>query len=174
MSFKLFCLILPDPDPAQHVFPVNIDKNQTVGDLKDLIKAKKSNALRNIDAAELIVWKLEPAIAAEGLQTALEALTFDGDARELEAMDEMEEVLNEAPAKKHLHIVAHLPTPRKSLQLLTLNDHLSLSLHPQKSAPAASLMQTRITQSVANLPLSHRPLLLPPLTTRGCQALRKS
>ncbi|KAG3221872.1 hypothetical protein PC129_g7404, partial [Phytophthora cactorum] len=47
--FKLFCAIVGE---AGSVFPVDIDAGQSVGDLKDAIKAKKPNKI-TCDADEL-------------------------------------------------------------------------------------------------------------------------
>ena len=39
-TITLFCLVLGEP--ASNAFPVEIDKNKTIGDLKELIKEKKT------------------------------------------------------------------------------------------------------------------------------------
>ncbi|CAI5716674.1 unnamed protein product [Peronospora farinosa] len=47
---KLFCVIF---GMKESVFPVNIDTTMSVGDLKEAIAAKKTNALKNVDANHL-------------------------------------------------------------------------------------------------------------------------
>nr|WNO07219.1 CRN effector protein [Phytophthora cinnamomi] len=47
---KLFCAIV---GVAESSFPVDIDADQTVADLKDAIKAKNANDLKDVDAKNL-------------------------------------------------------------------------------------------------------------------------
>ena len=56
MSIKLFCLEKGKTPAAQHAFPVNISREETVGDLKDAIKAKKPVAFAHVDADNLRLW----------------------------------------------------------------------------------------------------------------------
>jgi hypothetical protein len=129
MSLELFCLVYPDPDPAQHNFSVHIDKNQTVSDLRKLIKAEKPHRLAHVEANELILWKLEPEVPfSDGLRTALEALHLDispAGARMLRPWQTVEDFFDEAPMKGHLQIVVHALVPSKLIQISILNDGLS-------------------------------------------------
>ena len=59
----IFCLLLPDDSPSQHIFLVTLRRDRTVGDLKDAIKLKKANDLRDIDADKLILYKVVIAAA---------------------------------------------------------------------------------------------------------------
>jgi hypothetical protein len=56
-KFKLFCWVLRQSKKA---FPVNIGRNQTVGDLQAAIKKEKGNALVGIDPNTLDIWKVRP------------------------------------------------------------------------------------------------------------------
>jgi hypothetical protein len=77
MSLELFCLVYPDPDPAQHNFSVHIDKNQTVSDLRKLIKAEKPHRLAHVEANELILLnRRSPLAMACGLLWRLYILIF--------------------------------------------------------------------------------------------------
>ncbi|KAG0195374.1 hypothetical protein BGX31_006341, partial [Mortierella sp. GBA43] len=53
-DLRLFCILEGESTP----FPVTIDSDKTVGDLKDAIKTKKSNYLASIDADQLTLWKV--------------------------------------------------------------------------------------------------------------------
>src|SRR4051812_16630066 len=55
-TFTLFCHV--NGDPPDSVFPVKIDKKESVGILKDAIKEKKSNAFQGIDADQLTLWRV--------------------------------------------------------------------------------------------------------------------
>ena len=63
IGLNIFCLLLPDDSPSQHIFPVTLHCDWTIGDLKDAIKLKKVNDLRDIDAYKLILYKVVIAAA---------------------------------------------------------------------------------------------------------------
>ena len=54
MSLTLFCVI--DGDSPSQSFPVHIDSNRTIGELKKLVWAEKKRRLDSIDAADLTLW----------------------------------------------------------------------------------------------------------------------
>ena len=56
IKLKIFCLLLPDP--SRRLFSVSIDNDQTINDLKDAIKLKKVNDLKDIDVDKLILYKV--------------------------------------------------------------------------------------------------------------------
>jgi len=56
MSIKLFCLEKGKTPAVQHAFPVNISRDETVGDLKDVIKAKKAPYFNDFPADHLKLW----------------------------------------------------------------------------------------------------------------------
>ncbi|KAI1320351.1 hypothetical protein EDD11_001152 [Mortierella claussenii] len=51
-QFKLFCLI--DGDAASNAFPVKIESNSTVGDLKKAIRDENPNTFSGVDAKDLV------------------------------------------------------------------------------------------------------------------------
>ena len=78
----IFCFLLSDDNHSQHIFPVTIHRDRTVGDLKDTIKLKKANNLRDIDAkgrwyakgATKIAeraWALDQSVALWGSESAI-------------------------------------------------------------------------------------------------------
>ena len=56
MSITLLCLV--KGNTIANAFPVHIDGNSLVGDLKDAIKAKKAPEFDNFPADELRLWKV--------------------------------------------------------------------------------------------------------------------
>ena len=56
-KLRLMCLIWPDDRPDQHIVPVKIDDDETVGDLKELIKDGYAPKLDKVDACDLVLWK---------------------------------------------------------------------------------------------------------------------
>ncbi|OWZ12790.1 Crinkler (CRN), partial [Phytophthora megakarya] len=60
---KLFCAIV---GVAGSSFPVDIDENETVGDLKDAIQDKKPNDLKDVDADKLQLFLAKEPVKGEG------------------------------------------------------------------------------------------------------------
>ena len=54
-ELQLFAYMLGLGRPA---FSITINGSKTVGDLKDAILMKKPNLLKNVDAAQLTLWKV--------------------------------------------------------------------------------------------------------------------
>ncbi|KAF9310238.1 hypothetical protein BG003_008776, partial [Podila horticola] len=59
----LFCLV--DGEATSNAFPIEIMPTKTIGHLKDLIKVKKPNDFRDIDANNLTLWRVTIPIRAE-------------------------------------------------------------------------------------------------------------
>ena len=57
MSITLLCLV--KGGTLANAFPVHIDGNSLVGDLKDVIEAKKAPEFDNFPADRLKLWKVE-------------------------------------------------------------------------------------------------------------------
>ena len=58
IGLDIFCLLLPDDNPSQHIFSVTLRGDRTVDDLKDAIKLKRGNDLKDIDAVKLTLYKV--------------------------------------------------------------------------------------------------------------------
>ena len=52
---KIWCLV--NGMSSSQAFPVNIDASDTIGDLKELIKLKKAETFKEIDANDIKLWK---------------------------------------------------------------------------------------------------------------------
>jgi len=57
-TFSLNCLLLND-DSKQQVFTVKIPESENVSTLKELIKEKKAHRLADLNASDLILWKVK-------------------------------------------------------------------------------------------------------------------
>ncbi|KAF9314604.1 hypothetical protein BG003_003982 [Podila horticola] len=53
---RLFCLV--NGEPTSNAFPVEIKSTKTIGDLKDLIKTKKTPEFDDIAADKLTLWRV--------------------------------------------------------------------------------------------------------------------
>ena len=56
--YLLYCQLENDPDGAP--FPIEIDPNKTVGQLKEYIKEKNPDVLEHVNARRLVLWKVGP------------------------------------------------------------------------------------------------------------------
>lgn len=61
MSLSLNCFVLGD-DPDQ-MFTVEIAKTKSISFLKDLIEEKKASQLKDVDASDLNLWKVDLPIS---------------------------------------------------------------------------------------------------------------
>ena len=57
MSLSFNCLVLGDE--LEKMFVVEVEKTKSVSILKDLIKEKKASRLKDIDASDLDLWKVD-------------------------------------------------------------------------------------------------------------------
>ena len=109
MSITLLCLVKGNTTAS--AFPVDINKDQLVGHLKEAIKAKKHKTFHDVEADELKLWKKEIPDDQDDL---LSNLTLnDGD--ELLATREIGDYWAEKPPKRHIHVIVKLP--RKCLEV---------------------------------------------------------
>ena len=103
MSITLLCLV--KGNTTANAFPVDINKDQLVGHLKDAIKAKNQNDFAGVDAVKLKLWKKEIPDDQDDL---LSNLTLnDGD--ELLATREIGDYWAEKPPKRNIHVIVEPP-----------------------------------------------------------------
>jgi len=102
MNLTLFCCLVDSSTP----FPVDISSSRTVSHLKDAIKEKKLNVLKEIDADRLSLFKVslpDEDGLAQKVEDAVKA------SKPLDPTMELLEIFpNELP-KETIHIAAKLP-----------------------------------------------------------------
>ncbi|CAB4479245.1 hypothetical protein RhiirA5_318078 [Rhizophagus irregularis] len=57
---RLSCLVFGDP--IENAFTVKVDKDETISELKEIIKTKKQNTFNDVDANELSLWKINASL----------------------------------------------------------------------------------------------------------------
>ncbi|KAF9580569.1 hypothetical protein BGW38_002721 [Lunasporangiospora selenospora] len=101
-QLTLFCLV--DGEVTSNAFSVKISSSDSVDDLRELIKSKKSH----VDANNLTLWCVShPVIAANKRQPVL--LSAIDSPAELEPTDDIADAFPEAPPKKTIHIIVQRP-----------------------------------------------------------------
>ncbi|KAE8974945.1 hypothetical protein PR003_g26947 [Phytophthora rubi] len=126
---ELFCSIVGAPESA---FPVNIDADQTVGDLKDAIWLDNKNNLKDVDAKKLQLFlvktttgawlrdddpaalKLNVGVIHPDIQTMtdVEQLEATWEIKDVLAVNNMTERFGCAPTSRQIHVL--VVVPRKS------------------------------------------------------------
>jgi Crinkler effector protein N-terminal domain len=103
MPITLLCLV--KGNTTANAFPVDIEKDQLVGHLKEVIKEKNAQTFANVDAKDLKLWKKE---IPDDQDDFLSNLTLnDGD--ELLATREIGDYWTEKPPKRNIHVLIEPP-----------------------------------------------------------------
>src|SRR3954453_8411646 len=130
MPITLLCLV--KGNTTANAFPVDIEKDQLVGHLKDAIK-EKIDVPANFKAKDLKVWKKEISDDRDDL---LSILTLnDGD--ELLATKKISKYFPDSPPEEHIHVLVSPPEATTASsreqelleEIASLNEKLSKSEH---------------------------------------------
>ncbi|KAF8928395.1 hypothetical protein BGZ58_009679 [Dissophora ornata] len=114
---NLFCLV--DDEPLSSAFSVKATPNDTVDDLKNHIKAKKSPRFDDIAADELTLWRVSIPVPDDDNDDdddndespiLLDSIP-KSDKKRLKATHDLSDVFKEAPPKKTIHIIVQRPPP---------------------------------------------------------------
>jgi hypothetical protein len=100
---SLFCLV--HGHPFSRAFPVKIDKEETIGVLKKVIKEENKPEFDSFAANHLQLWKVEIRYGAND-----ELKEFKPkDDEVLSPMEEIGEVFQGDPIRRHVHIIVEVP-----------------------------------------------------------------
>ncbi|PKB96380.1 hypothetical protein RhiirA5_434941, partial [Rhizophagus irregularis] len=113
-NITLSCLI--QGTSLDKYFKITIDKNNEISDLKEIIWNKNKNTFYNIDANNLILWKVQIPVSDKAKFKQLSNFTestIEGDlggTKINDATADVKEIFDNSPAKKHIHIIIGQPT----------------------------------------------------------------
>ncbi|KAI9239538.1 MAG: hypothetical protein BYD32DRAFT_478323 [Podila humilis] len=93
---RLFSLV--DEEATSNAFPVEIEPSKTVGHLKDLIKAKKTNNFHDVDADDLTLWRVSIPVVPANKHTPIVLNGFES-STELDPTDDVSDIFVEQPLK---------------------------------------------------------------------------
>ncbi len=105
---SLFCLLCGEA--TEHAFPVKIAKEETVGDLKKLIKAEKAPDLDTFPADKLTLWSVSITSSDDTAIPEFSRLAK----HKLQPVENIGEVFPSLQ-KKHIHIIVDVPSVTASL-----------------------------------------------------------
>ena len=75
-KLRLICFVCPDDNPNEHIVIVKIDNDDTISELKKLIKLEHAHRLHQVDACDLILWKCSIS-DDDHLKETLNAIRFN-------------------------------------------------------------------------------------------------
>ncbi|KAG0196815.1 hypothetical protein BGX31_005162, partial [Mortierella sp. GBA43] len=102
-NLRIFCILEGESTP----FPVTIESDKTVGELKKAIKLEKSNYFTSVDADQLTLWKVSIPINDDDETPIL--LDNVSDKKKLGPSADLSEVFEEKLPKKRFHIIVQPP-----------------------------------------------------------------
>ncbi|KAF8906387.1 hypothetical protein BGZ58_006329, partial [Dissophora ornata] len=105
-TLTLFCLI--NGELTSNAFPVETSSDKTVGVLKDLIKAKRTVALSNVDANELTLWLA--VIPDNRCGSAITIGALDGKTKLSNPRRRLSQLFSESPDEE-TYILVQRPAP---------------------------------------------------------------
>ncbi|KAF9921611.1 hypothetical protein BGZ67_000357, partial [Mortierella alpina] len=110
-TITLFCLVAGET--TSHAFPVKVSFDDTVGDLKKLIKIEKAHDFNDIDANSLTLWKVSVPVSddEEEAPFRLDALS---EKKKLNPRNDISAVFGDEPPKKSDLVVVQRPSPPPS------------------------------------------------------------
>jgi hypothetical protein len=110
-KLRLMCLVWPDDNPNEHIVVVKINNDDTVAELKELIKPKYASRLHEVDACDLVLWKCSIP-ADDNSQHTLNTVRFDAtDTRlhHLPAASLLSEYFAADLSPRTIHILVEVP-----------------------------------------------------------------
>jgi hypothetical protein len=106
VDITLFCLY--NGATVSNTFPISISTTATVGELKDVIKAKNSDDFKDVAAHKLTLWKVSiPVVAADRNKSIV--LSEIDSKTELLPTEELSDVVEDQLPKKTIHILLERP-----------------------------------------------------------------
>ncbi|KIJ14751.1 hypothetical protein PAXINDRAFT_155885 [Paxillus involutus ATCC 200175] len=119
-TITLHCLVLGGG--SKNVFPLKIDKTETVGALKELIKSKKPITFRDVEADTLVLWQAPESLRCsddDAFKEKIEGLDLQ-DERGLHAVKRLSHIFSD-PDPECLHVIVKAPGYSTPEAIITLN-----------------------------------------------------
>ncbi|KAG0277039.1 hypothetical protein BGZ95_006634 [Linnemannia exigua] len=113
----LFCLV--DGEATTNAFPVEAESTKTIGNLKELIKTKKTNDFQDVDADKLTLWRVSiPDDDDNELPVLLDTMP---EKKKLKATAKLSKVFDTELPDDTIHVIVqrppqvHAPVPSRAL-----------------------------------------------------------
>ncbi|KAG0344766.1 hypothetical protein BG005_001679 [Podila minutissima] len=112
-SIELFCLV--DGESASRAFPVTPSTDDSIGGLKDLIKAKKSPEFEDIAADKLTLWCVSIPIIDDDDENPILLNNVTSEKKKLSPATRLSKVFSEDLPEETIHIIVQRPPPAVDL-----------------------------------------------------------
>ncbi|KAF8501599.1 hypothetical protein F5888DRAFT_1248949 [Russula emetica] len=112
MSDTIYCLWC-HVEGDSTAFPLSASSSLYIGQLKDVVKEKRSDVLQRVDASSLTLWKVQVDVDLDEVDDAgAGQYQLDAkDRRQLRVKEKLFEVWPEPPRDDQLHVFISLPQP---------------------------------------------------------------
>ncbi|KAG0327580.1 hypothetical protein BG000_000894, partial [Podila horticola] len=97
--------------PTSNAFPVEIESTKTIGDLRDLIKTKKTPEFDDIAADKLILWRVTIPITDDDNEIPILLNNVTSDKKKLGPATRLSKVFPEELPEETIHIIVQRPPP---------------------------------------------------------------
>jgi hypothetical protein len=108
----LFCLV--DGEATCLAFSVDIDASKTVDHLKKLIKTEKSNIFSDVDAHQLILWRVSMPITDDDDEIPILLNNVTGDKKKLGPATRLSKAFPKDLPEEAVHIIIQRPSQSRS------------------------------------------------------------
>ncbi|KAF9163681.1 hypothetical protein DFQ26_002274, partial [Actinomortierella ambigua] len=109
-TLTLFCIV--DGASTSRAFPVKISPDDSIGDLKNLIKAKIPDTLNGVDAKDLTLWHVSNPASEDNDEISIRIDNVISDhKKKLNPLTRLTEVFPEELPEETIHIIVQRPPP---------------------------------------------------------------
>ncbi|KAF9196321.1 hypothetical protein BGZ49_002858, partial [Haplosporangium sp. Z 27] len=129
VKVKLFCIVEGDSS----AFPVKLDADDTVGELKKAIKEEQSPLFDDIRASELVLYSVE--VADEGFPVHLKQV--ESKTLLAKSTKSIKAVFGENPAPDTIHCIVQRPEAAPGATINVAQGQKSFQLSPPSSRPCS-------------------------------------
>ncbi|KAG0366522.1 hypothetical protein BGZ54_005232 [Gamsiella multidivaricata] len=123
-----FCL--SDGEPMSNAFPVSIPSTNAIGNLKELIKAKKTPKFDDLAADELTLWRVSVRITDDDELPIVLSTLKENEKKKLCPTTRLPKVFTEEPPEEAIHIIAQRPSPVQYTDLISEYQFVQRAFEP--------------------------------------------
>ncbi|KAG0027221.1 hypothetical protein BGZ81_005785 [Podila clonocystis] len=109
---NLFCLV--DGESTSSAFPIKVSPDDSIGDLKKLIKAEIPDTFNGVDAKDLTLWRVSLPITDDDDEIPILLNYVTSDKKKLGPATRLSKVFPEKLAEEAVHIIAQRPSQSRS------------------------------------------------------------
>lgn len=108
-SFNITLCCLIHGNNISAAFPVKVDNDKTIGELKKIIKDENSNEFFGVDAKDLTLWKVEIPDNDDDDDEIKKLILQDNQKTKLLGIRYIEDYWTDSPPKRCIHVIVEPP-----------------------------------------------------------------